>query len=471
MIASNAKRIAVIGSGYVGLVTGACLAELGHQVVCIENDVKKLEILEGDAVPFYEPGLGELIARNRVAGRIRFASSVAAGIGGAEIAFIAVGTPMSENGDADLRYVFAAAREIATAITSDTIVVTKSTVPISTGDRIAEILAQYAAPNVRTPVVSNPEFLREGSAIWDFLNPDRIVVGTSSVRARCSMVALYAGIDAPVICTDLRTAEMIKYAANSFLATKISFINEIAGICEAVGADVRDVVKGAGSDKRIGTEFLSPGLGFGGSCFPKDVSALRNIALSHDIETHVLDAVVQTNAAQIARMQKRLTEALGTLADRTIGMLGLAFKPQTDDVRESPAIALIDALLAAGARVVVHDPIAMKPAGLRLGERVAYAQNSYDAVRDADAVVLATEWAEYRALDFAHVKSLMRGTWILDTRNALDAEYLRECGLEHIGVGHQGGISPHRSEARLAPTRLRAPLESKHVPTPLRLAR
>jgi UDPglucose 6-dehydrogenase len=439
-------RIAVIGCGYVGLVTGACLAELGNRVTCIENEPDKLAILEAGGVPFYEPGLAELAARNRAAGRLGFAASAAAGLEGARIVFIAVGTPMLPNGHADLQYVRVAARQIAESLDSPKLVVNKSTVPVETGDLVAAIIREHKRSEHEVHVVSNPEFLREGSAIADFMHPDRIVIGVHDARAETLMRELYAPLGAPIISTDVRTAEMIKYTANSFLAAKISFINEIAAICERVGADVKDVVRGAGTDKRIGMAFMNPGLGFGGSCFPKDLRALRAIAGSNGQATSMLDAVLAVNARQVSRTRERLAVALGGLSGRRIGLLGLAFKPGTDDVRESPALALALELLDAGARIAAHDPAAIATASRVLGDRVAYVLDVYEAARDADALVIATDWNEYKQLDFDVVRERMRGDVVFDARNVCDPKDVLSSDLRYFGVGrHAVGRAKTRS--------------------------
>jgi len=420
----------------VGLVTGTCLAELGNRVVCIENEPRKLGALEAGSVPFFEPGLAELVTRNSDRGRLRFTADIGHGIAGCEIVFIAVGTPMLPSGDADLRDVRAAARAIAEALDSDKVVVNKSTVPVETGDLVAAIIREHKRARFDVHVVSNPEFLREGSAIADFMQPDRIVLGVADPAAEALMRDLYAPLGAPVIATDVRTAEMIKYTANSFLAARISFINEIAAVCERVGADVRDVVRGAGADRRIGTAFMSPGLGFGGSCFPKDLRALRRIAQMQGVATTLLDAVISVNDEQIRRTVDRLREALdGTLRGRAIALRGLAFKPQTDDVRESPALALARALVAEGARVVGHDPVALDGARRALGAGVAYIDDEYAAAQDADALVIATDWNEYKQLDFELIRGRMRGDLVFDARNACDPRDVEACGLRYLGVG------------------------------------
>ncbi len=429
------RNIAVLGTGYVGLVTGTCFAELGNRVVCCDTDSAKIALLKSGKVPFYEPGLTELLSRNAGAGRLSFTLDGAAAVAASEVVFIAVGTPMAADGNADLQYVRQAARTIARSLNGRKVVVNKSTVPVETGDLVAEIVKRERRENHGVFVVSNPEFLREGSAVSDFLAPDRIVIGVSDPDSEQLMRDLYAPLNAPIIVTDVRTAEMIKYTANAFLASKISFINEIARICDAVGADVLDVVQGAGSDRRIGTAFMQPGLGFGGSCLPKDVSALVNLARNHGIVPRLLDSVLQTNAEQIELICARMERKLATLEGRRVGLLGLAFKPNTDDVRDSPALALARALVERGAAVVAHDPVASAPARAVLGEVVAYVNSAYEAANDADAVVVATDWNEYKNADLAILRKVMRGTLIVDARNIWSPQRAQAAGLEYIGVG------------------------------------
>lgn len=432
------RNIAVIGTGYVGLVTGACLAELGNNVVCIDTDSKKIAGLLAGKMPFFEPGLQELVARNARAERIAFATDASDAIAGASVVFIAVGTPMGEDGHADLRYVREAARSIAVALGDGDpkVVVNKSTVPVETGDLVAAIIRENMQASFEVSVVSNPEFLREGSAISDFMQPDRIVIGVSDEYSAQVMKELYAPLTAPLFVTDVRTAEMIKYTANAFLATKISFVNEIANICAKVGADVKNVVAAAGADSRIGTAFMNPGLGFGGSCFPKDVKALSKIAESYGVQPSILRAVLDVNERQISNLSLQLEEQLGGLKGKHVAVFGLAFKPNTDDVRESPAIRLIEALLAAGARISAHDPEALETAREVLGDSVRYVTNCYEAVHDADALVVATDWNEYKQIDFSVIAKLMRGCVLLDGRNLYDAEEARIAGFDYRGVGH-----------------------------------
>jgi UDPglucose 6-dehydrogenase len=428
-------KLAVVGTGYVGLVTGACFAELGNHVACIDSDAAKIAMLDGGRIPFFEPGLGELVRRNVIAGRLSFHNAVADGIREAEFVFIAVGTPTGPDGRADLRSVRAVAREIALGLDSEKIVVNKSTVPVETGDLVEAIIRENNPTSFDVGVVSNPEFLREGSAIEDFMHPDRIVIGASNPAHAQAVAALYAPLDAPVIVTDIRTAEMIKYTANAFLAAKISFINEIANICERIGADVKSVAHGIGSDKRIGALFLNAGLGFGGSCFPKDVTALTRMAEVNGVHPLLLNAVLDVNEAQIRRITDRLDNTLGDLHTRCVAVLGLAYKPNTDDVRESPAIKLIRALIAEGARVRVHDPAAIPTAGAELGDDVAYATTAYEAAEGADAVVVATDWNEYKQLDLKRLASRMRGDLLIDARNIYDPVAAVEAGLSYSGIG------------------------------------
>jgi UDPglucose 6-dehydrogenase len=430
------KRIAVIGSGYVGLVTGTCLSELGNTVICVDEDAAKIACLHAGDVPFYEPGLAELVARNAQARRLSFTTDVARAVLESEIIFIAVGTPMRADGHADLNAVRAVAREIGLAIDGPRIVVSKSTVPVETGELISSIVREYARPGSRVSVVSNPEFLREGSAVADFLKPDRVVIGTDDAEAVAVLRDLYAPLDVPVLVTDARTAEMIKYASNAFLATKISFVNEIANICELLGVDVKAVCRGIGYDQRIGTRFMNPGIGYGGSCFPKDVRALEQIAVAHDYATPLLRAVELVNLRQAERTVARLARELGGLRGRAIAVLGLAFKPNTDDTRNSPALAVVRMLLERGAAVRAHDPIAIEAASAVLDDRrVTFCDDMYVAVAGADAVVLATEWNEFRTLDFERCAAAMRGDLIFDGRNIFDPEKVRAANLRYAGVG------------------------------------
>ncbi len=430
------RRIAVVGAGYVGLVTGTCLAELGNTVICADNDAAKVVRLEAGETPIFEPGLGEMIARNVRAHRLSFTTAVDAAVLQSELIFIAVGTPMRSDGHADLSAVRAVAREIGLALDGPRIVVSKSTVPVETGELIASIIRDHARDGHAISVVSNPEFLREGSAIADFFKPDRIVIGSDDVDAVRVMRDLYAPLDAPILVTDARTAEMIKYASNAFLATKISFINEIANICELLGVDVRAVGEGIGYDRRIGTQFLRPGIGYGGSCFPKDVRALEHLAVEHDYPAPLLHAVELVNRRQVERTVVKLERELGRLNDRVVAVLGLTYKPNTDDTRGSPAVAVIRRLLDRGSVVRAHDPIATAAACAALaGEGIEFFDDMYAAVAGADAVLLATEWNEFRTLDFARCAAAMRGDLLVDGRNIFDPEKVYAAGLRYVGIG------------------------------------
>ncbi|HTV73422.1 MAG TPA: UDP-glucose/GDP-mannose dehydrogenase family protein [Candidatus Acidoferrales bacterium] len=433
-------KIAIIGAGYVGLVTAACFAELGYDVVCIEKSPEKIRALEGGSIPFFEPGLEDLVRRNAADGRLHFTSDLARGIRGRSVAFIAVGTPSDPEGRADLRYVREAAVEIAKEASNDLVVVNKSTVPVETADLVARLIRQHCGGPHRISVASNPEFLREGSAISDFMHPDRVVIGASSDDTVRLLSDLYAPLNARIFVTDVRTAEMIKYTANAFLATKISFVNEIANICQSVGADVKEVALGAGLDKRIGTAFFNAGLGFGGSCFPKDVRALVRIGESSGVAPRLLSSVLAVNSAQVAACVRslKLTVPEG-LHGQTIAVLGLAFKPETDDVRESPAIALVRELLSAGAIVRVHDPEGTVNARSELAGTVYYGDDAYDTARDADAVVVATEWSSYQSLDFTKLRETMRGNVFYDARNVFDPLSMESHGFRYLGVGRRVG--------------------------------
>ncbi len=432
------RRIAIVGSGYVGLVTGTCFAELGNTVVCADNDASKIERLQSGEIPFYEPSLGEMVARNVQAERLRFTAETGAAVRESEMVFIAVGTPMRSDGHADLSAVRAVAREIGLALNGPKIIVSKSTVPVETGEMISSIVREHARNEHPVSVVSNPEFLREGSAVADFLKPDRIVIGTADPAAEAVMRDLYAPLDAPMIVTDVRTAEMIKYAANAFLATKISFINEIANICELLGVDVRTVGRGMGFDQRIGTQFLNPGIGYGGSCFPKDVRALEQLAVERDYQAPLLHAVELVNRHQVERTVVKLERELGGLRGRTIAVLGLAFKPNTDDIRDAPAINVIRRLADRGASVRAYDPIANDAARAAIGHETVLCDDMYATLENADALLLATEWNEFRALDFARCARAMRGDLVVDGRNIFDPEKVLANGLRYAGVGRSG---------------------------------
>jgi len=430
-------RIAMIGTGYVGLVSGACFADFGHQVCCIDKDAGKIDGLNAGRMPIWEPGLEALVKANAERGRLTFTTDLAQGVEGAEAVFIAVGTPARRgDGHADLTYVFNAIRELAAVIKPGTVVVTKSTVPVGTGDRIVEILAEEGAEEIS--VASNPEFLREGAAIRDFKIPDRIVVGADDERAREVLREIYRPLflnQAPILLTGRRTAELTKYAANAFLAVKISFINEIANLCEAVDADVQDVARGIGLDNRIGPKFLHAGPGYGGSCFPKDTLALLQTAAKAGVEQKIVGMVVAVNDERKAAMADRVAAAVGgDLKGKRIGVLGLAFKPNTDDMREAPSIPLISGLLERGAEVIAFDPVAHEQAEKVLSG-ITYASDAQSVAEDADALVVVTEWDEFRALDLGTLAGKMRGKVLVDLRNVYDPEDARRAGLAYSGIG------------------------------------
>ncbi|NOZ06768.1 MAG: UDP-glucose/GDP-mannose dehydrogenase family protein [Chloroflexi bacterium] len=430
------KDICVVGTGYVGLVTGACFADLGNDVVCLDIDENKIERLSTGQMPIYEPGLEEVVRRNVAAGRLSFTTSYEEAIktNQPHFLFIAVGTPEGVDGEADLKYVRMAAESIAEVMDHPLIIVNKSTVPVGTGDWVADIINRHRNGDVGFAVVSNPEFLREGSAINDFLYPDRIVLGSLKRDAAESVAQLYLSLRAPIIVTDLRTAEMIKYASNAYLANRISFINEIAAICEQLGADVKEVAVGMGYDKRIGHHFLDAGLGYGGSCFPKDVKALAHMASIHGRHPQLLRAVMEINKDQRLRVIQKLRNQLGKLQDRTIGLLGLAFKPNTDDLREAPSVEIAHLLQNEGAHVKGYDPVAM-PLAERLIPGIELAKDAYDLARGCDAIVVVTEWNEFKHLDLAKVKALMRQPILLDGRNVYDAEQMKSLGFQYRGMG------------------------------------
>jgi len=430
-------RIAMIGTGYVGLVSGACFADFGHQVACVDKDASKIDGLNAGVMPIWEPGLEALVKANVERGRLTFTTDLAKGVEQAEAVFIAVGTPARRgDGHADLTYVFDAVRELAKAIRPGTVVVTKSTVPVGTGDEIAKILADEGAEGIS--VASNPEFLREGAAIRDFKIPDRIVVGADDEKARDVLREIYRPLflnQAPILFTGRRTAELTKYAANAFLATKISFINEIADLCEAVDADVQDVARGIGLDNRIGPKFLHAGPGYGGSCFPKDTLALLQTAELAGVEQQIVSAVVKVNDERKEAMAERVERALGgDVSGKRIGVLGLAFKPNTDDMREAPSIPLVKRLVERGAEVVAFDPVAQHQAE-PLFSGIGYATNAYAAADGADAVVIVTEWDEFRALDLETLAARMRGKALVDLRNVWDPHEAERAGLSYFGVG------------------------------------
>ena len=431
-------RIAMIGTGYVGLVSGACFADFGHDVCCIDKDASKIDALHAGRMPIWEPGLEALVEANVEHGRLSFTTDLSTGVDGADAVFIAVGTPARRgDGHADLSFVFAAVRELAKALKGPTVIVTKSTVPVGTGDKIAEILAEEDAPE-GCSVASNPEFLREGAAIRDFKIPDRIVVGAEDERAREVLREIYRPLflnEAPILFTGRRTAELTKYAANAFLAVKITFINEIADLCEAVGADVQEVARGIGLDNRIGPKFLHPGPGYGGSCFPKDTLALLQTAEQAGVKQRIVSTVVEVNDSRKLGMADRVADALGGSAKgKRVGVLGLAFKPNTDDMRDSPAIPLIQGLMAKGASVAAFDPAAIENA-VKMIDGMVVTKDAMAVADDADALVIVTEWDEFRALDLAKLKSRMRGDVLVDLRNAFDRQQAENAGFDYRAIG------------------------------------
>jgi UDPglucose 6-dehydrogenase len=436
-------RITMIGSGYVGLVSGACFSDFGHDVICVDKDAAKIAALEGGRMPIYEPGLDALVAANVAAGRLTFTTDLKAAVAGADAVFIAVGTPSRRgDGHADLTYVFEATREIGAAINGPTVIVTKSTVPVGTGDKVEAILADIVSPGIDVAVVSNPEFLREGAAIGDFKRPDRIVIGTDDVRAQGVMREVYRPLylgESPILFTGRRTAELIKYAANAFLATKITFINEIADLCEAVGADVQDVSRGIGLDNRIGSKFLHAGPGYGGSCFPKDTLALLKTAEDFESPVRIVEAVVQVNDSRKRAMGRKVIQALGGggtegVRGRTVAVLGLTFKPNTDDMRDAPSLAIVQSLLDAGVNVRAHDPEGMEIAKAMMPE-VTYCRDAYDAADGADAVAIVTEWDIYRALDLKRLAATMTAPVMIDLRNVYPPADATRAGFAYSSIG------------------------------------
>jgi UDPglucose 6-dehydrogenase len=430
-------NVCVVGTGYVGLVTGAVFADLGNDVICVDSDRAKIEGLLRGLMPIYEPGLEEMVHRNVEDGRLAFTTSLEEGARRSEIIFIAVGTPPKANGETDLSAVEDVALGIARAMDRYRVIVNKSTVPVGTGDLVREIIQRNQPRPVNFDVVSNPEFLREGSAIEDTLRPDRIVIGAPTRQVAMTLLELYAPLERPMIITDVHSAEMIKYASNAFLAAKISFINAIANICEAAGADVSDVVKGMGLDPRIGSSFLQAGLGFGGSCFPKDSDSLIQSASNFGCEFRLLKAVMETNRERVPRFVELIQKVLGPLEGRTIAVLGLAFKPNTDDMREAKSIEVIQLLHAAGAAVKAYDPAATENARKLLPPEVRYGQSSYEAAEGADAVAIVTEWNEFKLLNLERLKQVMRRPLLFDGRNIYEPERLRKLGFEYHSVGRR----------------------------------
>ncbi|MDO5673966.1 MAG: UDP-glucose/GDP-mannose dehydrogenase family protein [bacterium] len=435
-------NIAMIGTGYVGLVTGTCFAEFGHSVTCIDKIAEKITALKNGEIPIYEPGLDVMVQKNVEEGRLHFTTEMEQAIPEADAVFIAVGTPTSRRGDgyADLTYIYAAAKELAPLLRDYTVVVDKSTVPVGTARQVERIIRE-TNPEADFDMASNPEFLREGAAINDFMRPDRVVIGVESHRAEHVLREIYQPLyrrDTPIVSTGIETAELTKYAANAFLAVKISFINEIAGICEVVGANVIDLAKAMGMDGRIGSKFLHPGPGYGGSCFPKDTLALMRIVQEYGENVHIVAAAVEVNAAQKARMVRKIREMLGgSETGKTIGVLGLTFKPETDDMRDSPSLTILPALLEKGARIRAHDPQGMEEAKKILPEEIEYVGSAYEAAEGADCVVLMTEWNQYRALDLERLREVMCQPVFVDLRNVYEPDMMRRFGFTYTGVGRK----------------------------------
>jgi UDPglucose 6-dehydrogenase len=431
-------KIAVVGTGYVGLVAGACLAENGNEVICVDKDPAKVKLLQRGKIPIYEPGLEEIVRRNRAEKRLTFTTTLDRAVKQAQIVFIAVGTPTGEDGSADLKHVLEVARDTARAMNGYKVIVNKSTVPVGTAGKVREVVRRETTHPFS--VVSNPEFLKQGAAIDDFMKPDRVVIGAEDPRAAELMKELYAPFTrtgAPIMVMDCASAELCKYAANAMLATRISFMNEVANVCEAVGADVDEVRRAVASDRRIGPSFLFPGVGYGGSCFPKDVKAMLKFAAARDYDFEILHAVESVNERQKLRLLEKLQAHFGSLKGKRIAVWGLAFKPRTDDMREAPSVPLINGLLAAGASVTAYDPEAMKVAKGIFGSKVTFAENSYAALTGADALVIVTEWNEFREPDFGRMRKLLRSPVIFDGRNLYNADHIRAQGFTYSSIGRQ----------------------------------
>ncbi len=441
-------KITVAGAGYVGLVTGVVFADLGNEVICVDIDSNKVDMINKGHSPIYEPGLDELLQRNLEEGRLRATTDLASAIRESEVIFITVGTPPKENGEPDLKYVDEVARTIGSALNGYKIIVNKSTVPVGTGDRVRRIIEQHRKEPHEFDVVSNPEFLREGSAVHDTLYPDRIVIGTDNPRAAMKIVELYAPLERPMLITNLPTAEVIKYASNTFLALKISYINAIADLCEHVGADVVQVAKAMGYDPRIGAHFLQAGLGFGGSCFPKDVKAFAHSVQRYGLDPTLYETILAINDARPVQFVLRIAERLGGLEGRTVGLLGLAFKPNTDDIREARSLEIIRLLLEQGATVRAYDPVAM-PNVQAIYPQITYCRNAYEVAEGADALALITEWNEFKQLNFERIKQAMRQPNLFDGRNLYDPQRLQKLGFYYYGVGRANGTDPLKPQTVL----------------------
>lgn len=430
-------NISIIGTGYVGLVTGACFAELGNRVICTDSNHKKISDLKRCAIPIYEPGLEELVRINVKKKRLFFTTSLKDAVNSSEVIFIAVGTPSLDNGEADLTGVENVARNIALNLTRYRLIVEKSTVPVETGIWVKHTISTYVRHKIKFDIASNPEFLREGQAINDFMHPDRIVIGVESKKARDILVGLYKPLNSPLVITDIKSAELIKHASNSYLATKISFINAISRICEKVGADVVEVAQGMGLDKRIGSGFLNAGIGYGGSCFPKDVDAFINITEKLGCNFDLLKAVKAVNQQQKNFFLNKIKDLLWIIKDKTIGVLGLSFKPNTDDIRNAPAIDIIQALQSEGAKIKVYDPSAMEKAG-ELLDKVKFCTDPYAACKGSDCLLIITEWDEFKELDFSKIKKLLKRPFIIDGRNIYEPERMKKLGFTYAGIGRRG---------------------------------
>jgi len=431
-------RVAVVGTGYVGLVAGACFAESGNDVVCVDNNLAKVRLLRRGKIPIYEPGLEELVRRNRAERRLTFTTTLAKAVRDSAVVFIAVGTPQSEDGSADLKHVLDVAREIARAMNGYKVIVDKSTVPVGTSEKVREVIRRETTHPFS--VVSNPEFLKQGAAIDDFMKPDRVVIGAEDPRAQALMLELYEPFTrtgAPMMVMDCASAELSKYAANAMLATRISFMNEVANVCELVGADVDQVRRAMGADKRIGSSFLFPGVGYGGSCFPKDVQAMRRFAAEKEYDFTILGAVEEVNKVQKTKLLAMMRKHFGSLKGKTVGVWGLAFKPRTDDMREAPSIPLIEGLLSAGVQVQAFDPEALRVAKGIFGSRITYAASGYEAVKGADALAIVTEWNEFRRPDFGRMRSVMRSPVVFDGRNLYAPAHMKQHGFTYYSIGRR----------------------------------
>lgn len=428
-------NITIIGSGYVGLVTGACFANLGNKVICVDNDESKINKLRKGIIPIYEPGLEEIVKRSVKEGRLSFTGRIKEGVKKSEVIFVCVPTPSREDGDADMTYVENVAREIAISMPGYRLIVEKSTVPVNTGEWVEHTINIFNKRKIKFDVASNPEFLKEGSAIDDFMKPDRVVIGVKSKKAASLLTELYKPLKATIVVTDIKSAELIKHASNSFLATKISFINAVANVCDKVGADISDVARGMGLDKRISKDFLSAGIGFGGSCFPKDLAAFVHIAGKIGYDFGLLKEVQSINQEQKSLAVEKIEKMLWNLPHKTIGILGLSFKPGTDDLRHSPALEIIESLLKQSARVRAYDPVAMDKAKEKLKDRIKFCKDPYDVAKDSDCLLVATEWNEFKELDFKKIKKLMRQPVLMDGRNMYDPDEMKRLGFRYAGMG------------------------------------